>query len=75
LIDVVPVGADHIRVRAEAGDGQLLEAIAFRSARSALGAFLRERRGHLTHLAGVLAVNRYGGREKAQLRLLDAANV
>jgi single-stranded-DNA-specific exonuclease len=73
LIDVVQVGADHIRVRAQAGDGQVIEVIAFRAARGALGDFLRERRGHLTHLAGVLALNRYGGRERAQLRLLDAA--
>ncbi len=73
LVDVVQVGADHMRVRAAAGDGQIIEAIAFRAARGALGAFLGDRRGQLVHLAGALAINRYGGREKTQLRLLDAA--
>jgi single-stranded-DNA-specific exonuclease len=73
LVDVVQVGSDHIRVRAAAGDGQFVEAIAFRAARGALGAFLLDRRGQPVHLAGVLTINRYGGREKAQLRLVDAA--
>jgi single-stranded-DNA-specific exonuclease len=73
LVDVVQVGSDHIRVRATAGDGQIVEAIAFRAARSALGGFLSDRRGEAAHLAGVLTINRYAGREKAQLRLVDAA--
>jgi single-stranded-DNA-specific exonuclease len=73
LADVAPVGADHIRLRAVAGDGQAIEAIAFRAARTALGAFLGDLRGQLVHLAGALTINRYGGREKAQLRIADAA--
>ena len=73
VMDVAQVGADHIRLRAAAGDGQVIEAIAFRAARSALGAFLGDRRGELVHLAGALTINRYGGREKAQLRIADAA--
>jgi single-stranded-DNA-specific exonuclease len=73
LVDVVGVGVDHIRVRAAAGDGQVIEAIAFRAGKSALGAFLRDRRGQQAHLAGALTINRYGGREKAQLRIVDAA--
>ena len=75
LVDVVQVGADHVRLRAAAGDGEIIEAIAFRAARGALGAFLSDFRGQLVHLAGVLTINRYGGREKAQLRLIDAAAV
>ncbi len=31
LTDVMPVGADHLRLRAVAGDGQAIEAIAFRA--------------------------------------------
>jgi single-stranded-DNA-specific exonuclease len=73
LVDVAQVGAEHIRLRAAAGDGQVVEAIAFRAARSALGGFLNDCRGRLVHLAGVLTINRYGGREKAQLRVIDAA--
>jgi single-stranded-DNA-specific exonuclease len=73
LVDVARVGADHLRIRAVAGDGAALDAIAFRAAGSALGKTLMRLRGELAHLAGALAINRYGGREKAQLRVLDAA--
>jgi single-stranded-DNA-specific exonuclease len=73
LIDVLEVGGEHVRVRAASGDGAFVEAIAFRSSRSALGEFLRKARGGQAHLAGALTINRYGGRETAQLRLLDAA--
>jgi single-stranded-DNA-specific exonuclease len=75
LVDVVPVGTDHIRVRAAAGDGQIIEAIAFRSANNPLGEALKRLRGSPVHLAGALTINRYGGREKTQLRILDAAEV
>jgi single-stranded-DNA-specific exonuclease len=75
LVDVVPVGADHLRVRAAAGDGQTIEAIAFRAANNLLGEALKRLRGSPVHLAGALTINRYGGREKTQLRLLDAAEV
>jgi single-stranded-DNA-specific exonuclease len=75
LVDVVPVGADHLRVRAAAGDNQTIEAIAFRAAGNGLGEALKRLRGSPVHLAGALTINRYGGREKAQLRLLDAAEV
>jgi single-stranded-DNA-specific exonuclease len=75
LVDVIPVGADHLRVRAAAPDNQAIEAIAFRAANQPLGEALTRLRGAHAHLAGALTINRYGGREKAQLRLLDAAEV
>ncbi len=37
LVEVMPVGADHLRVRAAAGDGSTVEAIAFRSVGKKLG--------------------------------------
>ena len=73
LADVMPVGADHLRVRASAGDGSTVEAIAFRSVGKKLGDALTRLRGAPAHLAGTLSVNRYGGRERAQVRLLDVA--
>ncbi|MGO8800294.1 MAG: single-stranded-DNA-specific exonuclease RecJ [Roseiarcus sp.] len=73
LADVVAVGADHLRLRAVSGDNAIIEAMAFRAASSPLGEALRRLRGSVVHLAGALTINRYGGREKAQLRLLDAA--
>ncbi len=73
VTDVMAVGADHLRVRAVAGDGSAIEAIAFRAAGKALGDALTRLRGSPVHLAGTLGLNRYGGRERAQLRLVDAA--
>jgi single-stranded-DNA-specific exonuclease len=64
-----------LRVRAAAPDSQMIEAMAFRAANNPLGEALKRLRGAPAHLAGVLTINRYGGREKAQLRLLDAAEV
>ncbi len=75
LADVMPVGAggDHLRLRAVAGDGRAVEGIAFRAAGKKLGEALIRLRGAPVHLAGTLSVNRYGGRERAQLRVVDVA--
>ena len=73
LADVMPVGPDHLRARAVAMDGAALDAIAFRSVGKKLGEALTRLRGASVHLAGTLAINRYGGRERAQLRVLDVA--
>ena len=60
-------------MRAAAVDGSTVEAIAFRAAGKTLGAALTRLRGSPVHLAGTLSVNRYGGRERAQLRVVDVA--
>ena len=73
LADVLPVGPDHLKVRAVAMGGAGLDAIAFRSVGKKLGAALTRLRGAPVHLAGTLAINRYGGRERAQLRVVDVA--
>ena len=73
LTEVYPVGADHLRLRAVAGDGQSIEAIAFRCAGKPLGEGLKRAKGGLVHLLGALSINRYGGRETSQLRVIDAA--
>jgi len=75
LVDVFPAGSEHLRLRAVAGDGAAVEAIAFRVVGKPLGEALKKARGGAIHLAGALTINRYGGREKAQLRLIDAAAV
>lgn len=75
LADVMPVGADHLRLRLASGDGATLEAMAFRSAGKPLGEALNRLRGRPVHVAGTLSINRYGGREKAQMRVVDAAEV
>ncbi len=70
---VTLAGTDHLRFRAVAADGRSLEAIAFRAADKPLGRGLRSLAGGATHLAGALTIDRYGGRERVRLRLIDAA--
>jgi single-stranded-DNA-specific exonuclease len=70
---VTRVGADHLRFRAVAGDGRSLDAIAFRAADKPIGQGLRALEGGHAHLAGALTLDRYGGRERVRLRLIDAA--
>ena len=69
-----PVGTDHIRIRAEAADGAVIHAVAFRAADTPLGQGLRRALGRPMHLAGTVSLNRWGGGQgRAELRLLDAA--
>jgi single-stranded-DNA-specific exonuclease len=63
----------HIRVRLKAGEGAALSAIAFRAAGEKLGDALLAARGQRLHVAGTLALDRWQGTERAQLRILDVA--
>ena len=73
LVEAAPVGRGHVRARLKAGDGQTVEAIAFRCADQPLGQALLAARGETVHAAGTLAVNRWNGSERVQLRILDLA--
>jgi single-stranded-DNA-specific exonuclease len=75
LAEVTPVGAEgrHLRLRAVAGDGRAVDGIAFRAAGKKLGEALIRLKGAPVHLAGTLSVSRYGGRERAQVRVVDVA--
>jgi single-stranded-DNA-specific exonuclease len=73
LIDVADVGNGHVRIRAQSGDGAKIEGIAFRAAAEPLGRALRAGRGAMMHLAGTLALDHWGGRDRVQLRLVDVA--
>ena len=75
LSEVMPVGPDgrHLRLRAVAGDGRAVDAIAFRASGKKLGEALVRLKGAPVHLAGTLSVNRFGGRERAQIRVVDVA--
>jgi single-stranded-DNA-specific exonuclease len=68
-----PVGENHIRARFKSGDGKFLNAIAFRAAGQPLGRALLENRGRSVHAAGVLAIDRWQGAERVQMRLVDLA--
>ncbi|MBI3705536.1 MAG: single-stranded-DNA-specific exonuclease RecJ [Rhizobiales bacterium] len=68
-----PVGENHIRARFRSGDGRFVNAIAFRAAGQPLGRALLDNRGRPMHAAGFLAVDRWQGEERVQLRLIDVA--
>ncbi len=73
LTDATVVGQGHVRGRVRSGDGAVASFVAFRSAESDLGRFLLAARGESVHLAGMLAVDRWGGAERVELRVTDAA--
>ena len=73
LAGVRRVGADHLALALADPAGRRLDAIAFRAADSALGAFLTERAGAAVHLAGRLEQDEYAGRTRVKLHVEDAA--
>jgi single-stranded-DNA-specific exonuclease len=74
VVDAREVGSGgHIRVRLRAGDGATMGAIAFRAAGQPLGRALVKAVGGSLHLAGTLCIDRWGGNERVELRISDAA--
>jgi single-stranded-DNA-specific exonuclease len=67
------VGQAHVRARFRAGDGAVINAIAFRAAGQELGRALLAHRGRAVHAAGVLTLDRWQGEERVQLRVVDIA--
>ena len=63
----------HLRARLRGGDGSTINVIAFRAAGQKLGAALLSNRGRPVHAAGSLAVDRWNGEERVQMRLIDIA--
>jgi single-stranded-DNA-specific exonuclease len=73
LVYADEVGQAHLRLRLKSGDGSIVNGIAFRSIGQKLGNALVAHRGQPLHVAGSLAVDRYQGNERVQLRVLDVA--
>jgi single-stranded-DNA-specific exonuclease len=73
IVRAQPVGNGHMKVRAVAGDGAGIDAIAFRAAESGLARALEKAVGSAAHLAGTLSLDHWGGKERVQMRLLDMA--
>ncbi|MDQ8700230.1 single-stranded-DNA-specific exonuclease RecJ [Hyphomicrobium sp. LHD-15] len=70
-----PVGTAHIRCVLEAGDGSRLDAVAFRAAGQPLGDLLMEASGGLPlHVVGQLKRDTWGGRNRIELQIEDAAD-
>ncbi len=74
LVFADEVGQAHLRIRLKSGDGALVNGIAFRAVGQKIGRALTENRGQPLHVAGTLAVDRYQGSERVQLRITDVAS-
>lgn len=73
LVFADEVGQAHLRLRFKAGDGAIVNGIAFRSVGQKLGNALLANRGQPMHVAGSLSVDRYQGAERVQFRVVDVA--
>uniref|UniRef100_Q07MG3 Single-stranded-DNA-specific exonuclease RecJ n=1 Tax=Rhodopseudomonas palustris (strain BisA53) TaxID=316055 RepID=Q07MG3_RHOP5 len=73
LVYADEVGQAHLRLRFKSGDGAIVNGIAFRAIGQKLGNALAENRGQLLHVAGSLAIDRWQGSERVQLRVTDVA--
>src|SRR5262247_3448457 len=68
LIFADEVGQAHLRLRFKAGDGAIVNAMAFRAMGQKRGNALVQDRGQPLHVAGSLAVDRWQGAERVQMR-------
>ncbi|HVZ03121.1 single-stranded-DNA-specific exonuclease RecJ [Hyphomicrobium sp.] len=68
------VGETHVRALLEGGDGARLDAIAFRAAGQPLGDLLMSSGGMPLHVAGHLRRDTWGGRDRVELQIEDAAD-
>ena len=74
LIEAREVGSGgHMRVKLRGGDGSSIGGIAFRAAGQPLGNALSQAIGNPLHVAGTLSIDRWGGNEKVEVRIMDAA--
>lgn len=70
-----PVGTAHLRCVLEAGDGSRLDAVAFRAVGQPLGELLMAASsGFPVHVAGQLRRDTWGGRNRIELQIEDAAD-
>ena len=66
------VGGRHVKLRL-AVDGASVDAIAFRAAETPLGEHLLSAEAQRVHVAGTLRIDRWNGREKVSMHVVDAA--
>ena len=68
------VGQAHVRCVIEGADGSRLDGVAFRAAGQPLGDMLMSSNGLPLHIAGTIKRDTWGGREKIELLIDDAAD-
>lgn len=73
LLDIRPVGANHLRADLASESGGRIQGMAFRSVETPLGDFLARNRGATLHVVGSLSANHWNGSRRVQFRIVDAA--
>ena len=73
LDKVEPMGRDHVRCFVSGSDGGKLKAVAWRCIGTPLGEALLASRGKPLHLLGALRIDPWGGYNRPQLTIEDAA--
>src|SRR4029078_12917549 len=68
------VGENHVRCVLQSADGTKLEGIAFRAANEPLGELLLNAGGLPLHVAGSVKRSSFGGRERIEVHIEDAAD-
>jgi single-stranded-DNA-specific exonuclease len=75
LVEAKEVGAGgHMRVKLRGGDGSVISGVAFRAAGQPLGLMLSRAIGTNLHVAGTLSIDRWGGKERVEIRIVDVAS-
>jgi single-stranded-DNA-specific exonuclease len=70
-LNATPQG--HLRCVFQAADGARIDGILFRGQGTELGDALAQHVGQTIHVAGRLSIDSWGGREKVQIQIVDAA--
>jgi single-stranded-DNA-specific exonuclease len=68
------IAGAHVRVILEGGDGSRVDGVAFRAAGQPLGDLLMSAGGMPLHVAGHLRKDTWGGRERIEMQIEDAAD-
>ena len=74
VVEAREVGSGgHVRLKLRGGDGATIGGVAFRAAGQPLGRALTQALGGPLHVAGTLCIDRWGGGERVEIRVADAA--
>ena len=74
VVEARAVGSGgHVRLKLRGGDGATIGGVAFRAAGQPLGRALTQALGGPLHVAGTLCIDRWGGGERVEIRVADAA--
>lgn len=72
LVDCTEVGTGgHLRLKLKSNDGTTLTGIAFRASGQPIGQAFMQSKGKQVNVVGTLNIDRYGGRERVDLRVMD----